>query len=135
MHSAQSLDSSLMSLQSVYPLHRSLSRMHRPLLHAKYPGGHISVSATRMHSSRMRTVHLLTVYHHALPRGVPGGGVPAGGVPAQEGTCPRRYLPGGYLPGGCTCPGGCTRPGGVYLLRGVGWGGTCPATPPLEQND
>ena len=38
-----------------------------------------------MHSSRMRTVRLLTVYQHALL-----GGVPAqGGVPAGQ----RVYLP------------------------------------------
>ena len=36
---------------------------------------------TRMHSSRMRTTHLLTISQHALPGGFPGGGcVCSGGV-------------------------------------------------------
>ena len=67
---------------------------------------------TRMHSSRMRTARLLTIYQHALL----GGGVSAqGGVPAQ----------GGYLPGG-TCLGGVPFRG-VYLPGSVpAQGGTCP---------
>ena len=59
---------------------------------------------SRMHSSRMRTVRLLTVSQHALPGGVPAGGwtCPVGGVPAW----------------GCTCLGCvCTCLGGVYLPR------------------
>ena len=45
------------------------------------------LSTTRMHFSRMRTIHLYP-----------------GGVPAQEGVPVRGvYLPGGW---GCTCPGG-----------------------------
>ena len=44
-----------------------------------------------MHSSGMRTAHLLTVSQHELWQ----GGVPARGM---------------YLPGGCICPGGCTCP-------------------------
>ena len=56
-----------------------------------------------MHSSRMRTVCLLTVFQHALPGVNLPRGVPAtGGVPAW----------------GCTCRGACTYPG-VYLPRGV----------------
>ena len=67
-----------------------------------------TVHWTRMHSSRMRTAHLLTVSQHALPGGVPVEGVylPRGGVPARgcthPGGVPARGL---YLPRGCTCPG------------------------------
>ena len=81
---------------------------------------------TRIHSSKMRTAHLLTVSQHALPGGVPAwgctclGGVPAGGcichgeVTAQLGVpaqgvylCRRVYLPRGctYQRGRCTCQG------------------------------
>ena len=44
-----------------------------------------------MHSRRMRTSRLLTVYQHTLP----------GGVPAQGECLPR----GVYQPMGCTYPG------------------------------
>ena len=81
----------------------------------------------RMHSSRMRTVRLLTVSQHALPGGVPAGGVNlpsggctclgVGGVPAWGWGV---YLPGGvpawgvYLPGVCVyLPGGCVPAQGV----------------------
>ena len=57
---------------------------------------------TRIHSSRMRTAHLLTISQHAL----------------LGGTCPGVYLPGVYLPGWCTCLGGVPARG-VYLSRGV----------------
>ena len=103
---------------------------------------------TRMHSSRMRTAHSLTMGVVYLTGGVylrggvylPGGlcicpgGVPAwwgGRVPAQEGL-PARGVPAL----GCTWPGG-TCPGGFeYLPRGVTClgvylpGGTCPGLPP-----
>ena len=83
-----------------------------------------------MHSSGIRTAHLLTISYHALWPGevyLPGGG---------ECTCPGEV----YMPGGCTClggvpasgctypggylPRGCTCPGGEYLPRGVvpAWG-------------
>ena len=78
--------------------------------------GYITLE-TRMHSSGMRTVRLLTVSQHALWWGdtCPGGG----GVPARGCTCPggvpaRGYLAGGYLP----------------AQRG-----TCPDTPPCGQRD
>ena len=97
------------------------------------------------------------------PRGVLpawSGGVPGlGGVPGWSWGCTYlvlgAYLPGpggplvqGYLPG----PGGCTWSGGEGYLPGPGegalgpagctwsggctWsqGGTCPGTPPCEQN-
>ena len=102
-----------------------------------------------MHSSRMRTAHLLPVSPSMqcsrggvlvvyLSRGVPAQGMYLpGGVPTQRGyTCQGVYLPGGgvptrectcqevYLPGGCTCPGGVSAQGGVPA-----WGCTCPGTP------
>ena len=67
---------------------------------------------TRMHSSRMRTVHCSS---H-----VPGRGVSAQGVCLSRGVCvclprgdvcPGGVCPGGCLPGGCVCLGGCL-PGG-----------------------
>ena len=92
-----------------------------------------------MHSSRMRTTHLLPVspsMHCSL--GVPAQGVYLSkevyllrrGVPAQGEYLPSgSTCPGGvpawavYLPRGCTYPGvyvprGCTCPGGVYVPRG-----------------
>ena len=102
---------------------------------------------TRMHSSRMHTVHALTIRWGGgggggvyLPgEGVylPGGCTCLGGVPAQGvylsvgGTCwgvPARGCTclGVYLPRGCTCPGGVPAQGGC----------TCPGAPPsCEQND
>ena len=55
----------------------------------------------------------------------PGVYLPMGGVPVWDGcTCPGSVpVWGVYLPGGSTCLG-------VYLP-----GGTCPGTPPCEQND
>ena len=105
---------------------------------------------TRMHSSKMRTAHLLTVSHYALPGGVPARGVPATGgagvsaqgVPAWGCICWGVYLPRGciclggtcqevYLPRGCTC-WGCTYLGGVpawglYLPGGCTCLGGVPA--------
>ena len=95
-----------------------------------------------MHSSRMRTARLLTVFQHALLGGgyLPGGGrctclgvyllgeegcTCLGGVPAQGDVPVQGDVPaqGVYLPRGCTFPGvylprGCTFPGGVPA-RGV----------------
>ena len=66
----------------------------------------------RMHSSGMRTAHLLTVSQHALGRGV----YPS--LQWEWGVCPRGYLPGGVWPGGVW-------PGGVWQ-GDVWWGGVCP---------
>ena len=112
-----------------------------------------------MHSSRMRTTHLLPVspsMHcswgvpaqglclsrevYLLRRGVLAqGGVPGqegctcpGGVPAQGGV-PARVV---YLPRGVTCPGGvpaqgeCTCPGGVPA-----WGVPAQVLPRCGQTD
>ena len=68
-----------------------------------------------MHSSRMRTAHLLTISQHALLGGVPAQGVYLpGGVPAQVCTCQ-----GGTCPGGCTCPWGVPARGGGGVLAQV----------------
>ena len=50
---------------------------------------------TRLHSSRMRTAHLLTVSQHALGRG----------VSAQGGVCLRGCLPEGVSARGGVCRG------------------------------
>ena len=64
---------------------------------------------TRMHSSRMRTAHLLTIYCSIM----------GGKWESVHGRClPRR----GCLPGGAAWQGIC--PGGVYLWS-RGWG-VCP---------
>ena len=82
---------------------------------------------TRMYSSGIRTARLLTVSQHALLGGVPDWGVYLAGGCTWLGVV---YLSWGFtcqggLPAGeCTYPGGCTCPGG-----------TCPGTPPREQND
>ena len=76
---------------------------------------HKKFTQTRMHSSRMCTVRMLTVSQHALCRGsvsqhLPGRGVcipactgqGAGVYPSLHwagGVCPGGYLPGGCLPG------------------------------------
>ena len=79
-----------------------------------------------MHSSRMRTAHLLTVCQHAF---LGGGGTCSGGctyqgeVPAQRGEVPAwRGVPAQWgVPGlGVYLPGGCTFLGGI-----------CPGTPTL----
>ena len=87
-----------------------------------------------MHSSRMRTAHLLPISPSMhCSRGV--------GVPVSGGTWSHRvYLPGGvpawgvYLHRGCTCLGGVPGPRGLYppgecsCLGGTwswGWGCTC----------
>ena len=62
-----------------------------------------SLVPTRMHSSRMPTVHCSD--HHA------GGSCQR--VCLWGCTCWRGYLPGGVPARGCTCPGGCICPGGV----------------------
>ena len=103
----------------------------------KYIHSYLNIRRKRMHSSRMRTTHALTI--GGVPaRGVPAwgylpGGVPfwrvylpGEGAPAQGCTCPGGGVPaqeGGVtfqgvmnLSGGCTCPGGCTCLG-VYLPR------------------
>ena len=70
----------------------------------------LNSNITSMHSSRMRTAHLLTI-----PRSIRGGG-----------WCP----PGGCLPGGCL-------PGGVCLRGCLPSGGVCPIacwdTPPVNR--
>ena len=74
---------------------------------------------TRMHSSRMRTGRLLTVFRGLL---FPGECTcQRGDVYLPEGGCTCR---GVYLPGGCTCQGGVPARG-VYLPGGVPGGGTC----------
>ena len=81
-----------------------------------------TTTLTRMHSSRMRTAHLLPVSPSMhCSGGVPGLGVylVPGCVPGPRGWC---------VPGGCTWSEGGVPPGGVYLVRE---GGTCPGTPPL----
>ena len=73
-----------------------------------------TTTLTRMHSSRMRTAHLLPV-------------------------SPSMHCSGVYLLWGCTwswgvylVPGCVPGPGGCTWSRE---GGTCPGTPPCEQND
>ena len=67
-----------------------------------------------MHSSRMCTVHLLTISQHALSRGecLPRGCLP--GCVCLGDICPEGCLPGGCLLGG-VCLGvsawGCSLPG------------------------
>ena len=91
----------------------------------------LNTCITRMHSSRKRTGHSLTICRSLLPGGVylvPGGVLSPRGV---------YLVPGGVLsPGGCLVPGGvCSWGGGVWsrgvlvlgvLLGGVpgprGWG-------------
>ena len=51
---------------------------------------------TKMHSSGMRTAHLLTVSQHALH------GVSAKGVSARTGVCPGGCLPRGVCSGADT---------------------------------
>ena len=62
------------------------------------------------------------------------GGVPClGGVPGPRGGVPG---PGVYLVLGGTCSWGGVPTQGVYLAGGVYLPrGTCPGTPPREQND
>ena len=70
---------------------------------------------TRMHSSRMRTAHLLPVslgMHCSLGGGVPGPGVAPG--PGGSTWSWGVYLVPGDVPG----PGGCTWSWEVYLVRG-----------------
>ena len=79
-----------------------------------------------MHSSRMRTGRMLTVFRSLLFRG--GGCLVPGGVWPQ-GVClvpGEVYLPG---PGGCTC---LVRGGGTCLVPG---GCLVRYSPPREQND
>ena len=84
-----------------------------------------------MHSSRMRTAHLLPISPSIH---CSGGYLPRGGVPAQGCTCQGVYLPGlvylpgggVYLPGRCTwwgvyLPEGCTCPGGVSAWGYLPW--------------
>ena len=85
----------------------------------------LHINQTRMHSSRMRTVHTLTV--EGGGGYLPGGFLPRR-VPAQGGTCPGGTCLGGvpargvYLPGGCTCHGGCTCWGGYWPGGVPAWG-------------
>ena len=102
---------------------------------------------TRMHSSRMRTTHLLIISPHALCRGcLPRLGVcPEGVCLGGRGcVCPGGVCPGGW---GCVCPGGVSAQGvclpGCVFPGGRGCvcpGGVCPGdlpggAPPCEQND
>ena len=69
----------------------------------------IFIVKTRLHSSGMRTTHLLTISQQ-------------GGLPVQGVCVPALEV---YLPGGCTCPGGVPA-GGVYLPgECTCWGCTC----------
>ena len=111
---------------------------------------------TRMHSSRMRTAHVLTVFQHALGRGVypsmhwVGGCLPGRGclprvggrclprgMSAQRGCLPRRdgCLPGGVSAQGGGCPGGVCLgdvcPEGV-CPKGVSAKGWC-GRPPVDR--
>ena len=131
----------------------------------KHLCGQTNAYETRMHSSRMRTTHLLPISPcmHSSGWGcgvylVPGGG----GVPGPGGyLIPGVYLVLGGVPGpgvvylfpgvvpgprgvrGAPGPGGCTWSGGYTWSRRCTWsggvpgpGGTCPGTPRLrEQND
>ena len=97
-----------------------------------------------MHSSRMRTTHLLTISHSiqegvsakgviclggllevsaqgSLPRGVSPceGGVSAKGGVCPEGCLSRGCLPRGCLPRGVSAIMGCVCPGGVAVQGGV----------------
>ena len=83
-----------------------------------------------MHSSRMRTAHLLPVSPSML---CSGRCLPMGCLPAQRDVCPGGYLPGGCLPawvmsaclGGVCLPGGCL-PRGCLPGRLSTEGGVCP---------
>ena len=81
---------------------------------------------TRMHSSRMRTVRLLTVSRSIRLEG--GGicpGVSAWGCESAHGrVCPVGCLPGGGISRGCLPKGGgCLPKGGGCLPSGVStWG-------------
>ena len=79
-----------------------------------------SATLTRMHSSRMRAGHSLTVCRSLLPGGylLPGGGSAPGGLSAPKGS---------LLRGGVSAPGGCLHLGGVCSW-GVSapWGCVCP---------
>ena len=103
-----------------------------------------------MHSSKIRTARLLTIYQHVLHRGCVypimhwaggcvsqhelGRGVSAQGVSAQGGVPAQGvYLPRGvpamgctYLGGGCTCLG-------VYLPRGCVSQHAMGQTPPVDR--
>ena len=79
-----------------------------------------NLNLTRMHSSGMSTVRLLTVSQHAL-----GGCTCPGGVPSWEGV-PAESVPAGGVPAG-----GCTGRGSVPAQGAVpAWGGgaSCPGT-------
>ena len=70
-----------------------------------------------MHSSRMRTSRLLTVFRSLQPGGVylvPGGCTWSGGVYLVQGGCT-------WSQGGVPGPGGCTWSWGVYLVQGGGY--------------
>ena len=97
-----------------------------------------NTEATRMHSSRMRTIRCSG---HRGEGGVcPDGraavwGVcPGGCAQCPGGVCPGGCLPRGCLPRGCVCPGGCL-PGGVSAQGDVCQGGVSPvhAHPPVNR--
>ena len=107
-----------------------------------------NILQTRLHSSRMHTARMLTVYPSMLCTGgvylVPGvsalgGSAPVGSAPG--GMCvpgPGGSAPGGVCSGGVSAPGGVPGPrgvsvpsGGCLLLEG---GVPAQALPPCEQN-
>ena len=70
---------------------------------------------TRLHSSRMRTAHALTV----SPSMLWGGG----GWCLLQGVCSQGGGNGGVCPGGCPLGGGCS--GGCLLGGMSAWGDVC----------
>ena len=113
----------------------------------KYIHSYLNIRRKRMHSSRMRTTHALTIGGCTCPGGYLPGATCPGVYLSGECTCPGRV----HLPRGCTCPGGgvpaqegrvtsqgvmnlsggCTCPGEVYLPGGV----PAQVLPPCEHND
>ena len=87
-----------------------------------------SALLTRMHSSRMRTIH----YSGHLGG---GGCLPRGCLPRGEGVCPGGVCLGGCLPGGFCPGGGCLPRRGVSAQEGGVCSGVCTPSPPHGQTD
>ena len=87
---------------------------------------------TRMHSSRMRTDHSLTICCSLLPRGVCSGGVSGlgvsglGGVYSQGVSAPGGCLVCGVLPARGVCSRGYLVQGCLVLGGVLSWGVSCP---------